>query len=428
MRWNVPALLADAILTLAITFSWLSLNVAHLVAEPLFVEALAMVLCVLPFVWLRNNNLQMVSLIVVTFALFGVWWLELGSSAAFVGLIGFAIYLVRRIRGMNLLQDDFAQFRTLMWDLGIMIVCVFISYASSQVFSRANLATSLMEAGFVIATGLRLAGLRNAQVARAARQGATVVPSITKPLIAMGAVLFVGFGILYVDPHLIYYLFVASLIGIAVYTLLNKKNRTEALIIMGVFALIIWYLSSAGRHIQRGMKIAPHKFGTGKLKLSNRHPSQIHIPPMVWYSIGIAAILALIIILYVVQRRAKRSADLEHIAPVVERSKMNDGSRGRRKGSSPLGQLVVNWLDWEQKSGYILERGETVRQFFRRVHDEAPISSEEADHHVESLVGRYETERYGLRPAKEEEVSTLGALLRRAGVFGRKRRNSKGKN
>ncbi len=427
MRVNIPALLADAMLTLAITFSWMSLNLARIVVAPLFVEVLAMVLCTLPMLWIRSNNLQLLSLIAVTFALFGVWWAELGGSPAFMGLVAFAIFLVRRIRGMNLMQDDFAQFRTLMWDLGIIIVGMFISYASSQTFALADLQGTLMAGGFVLATALRLAGLRNAQLYRAARHGVSVVPSMTKPLLAIGAVFLVVFGVLYWDPHLLLYLFLASLLGILIYTLLNKKNLMEALIILGVFALIFWYLSSATHHIQRGVKVHLNRIGPGKLALGKGHAAHAHISPMLWYSIGMGAIIALLIVLYVLQRRAKRTLDVQQVAPVVERTKMDDGSRRRRRGNSPLAQLMVNWLDWEQRSGYMLGRGETVRQFYGRVHEEAPMVDQQADGHVETLVGRYETERYGLSPAKEEEVSKLGELLRRAGIFGRKRRNTKGK-
>ena len=404
MKLNISAFLADAALTLAVTFSWISLTLSRPVAEPLLLEMVAMVICVLPLLWSRTALPQFLTFILVTLSLAFAWLVEFGAAAATVGLIGFAIFLVRRVRSVTFLQEDFAQFRTLLWDLGIMLVSLFVAYASSDGLPSSHMENNALEIGFVVATALRLASLRNSQIALAAREGAVLVPTLTKPILVLAGSLGLGLGILYWYPRLLMYLFFGGLVVGGFYTYRDKRNAIDTLRNVFLFALTFLYLIYLRQHHR--------KLANQRRHLVNPYASLMHVHLDFWYLLALVTLIDLFIVAYVRQlRRARGSRMIVQVAPIVERTRMDERTARWRRGSSALGQLLVSWLDREERRGRVPQRGETVRRFFWRIRGEDPAGVDDESQVVEALINRYEAERYGLQPAREEEVSALAERL-----------------
>ena len=126
-----------------------------------------------------------------------------------------------------------------------MLVSLFVAYASSDGLPSSQMENNALEMGFVVATALRLASLRNSQIALAAREGAVLVPTLTKPILVLAGSLGLGFGILYWYPRLLMYLFFAGLVVGGFYTYRDKRNAIDTLRNVFLFALTFLYHLSA---------------------------------------------------------------------------------------------------------------------------------------------------------------------------------------
>ena len=392
--------------TLARFNAWVSVDVA---------VAAGVAMAVPPIV--RAERFQRFAYLGITFALLAVWVVVFGAWSGLFGLVGWLIYLMRRLRYVG--QDQaLEQGPRLTWDLVYLAAAVLVGFlihpSPDMLF--------LLLGSPLAALALRFVAMHHAEVTRVGalvnegRQSATwplwiFAGAATAVLVA--AALFPGARTILLE-----------ILGAGALAFLLIRWWREWLVILlgGLGLAAAFYLLDHLLHRRKAQKSKIHVGKVGNLHILHHHVTHGGLPPFNW---GLLAVIAAaIVILIVILRSRARDMDayLTDAGLLVERTRLDPGKdRGTVGPTTPMRDLMRQWLRWERRRGRGIGLGETVRRFALR---RGAVASEDEVARVKQAVDAtaraYEHERYGEVQQPEEEVRRLNQVLREAGVFRRR--------
>ncbi len=420
---TLPAQIADGLVTACVVFAVVSIA-ASTPAYIVFAEIAAAVAYDILFQWrLRAVNQEAAKLVLTTAALGLVWGLQFGSGSALLGVIGWLVYLARRVRSSGRLHDSDVQTPRLIWDFAFLVCAwLFCEISTVQELRAPQTALLLLLAGLPAVVS-RLIAMHRAHLESANGGDARLSRTIWLPLTLLSGVVIALLTVMTIFPSArnAALLILAGAFGLYVLVALWRDLLTGFAVFLVLAGILYLIMQLAPRHPVKH----PSRGGVpGRLPA---HATGIHpslFPHLDYGLIFLISALCVISFLALRARRGRGDARLLEAGLRVERSRipaLHPPKRGSRP-PSPLRRLVLRWLRQEAHSGSPIRKGETLREYgWRRLRErkEAGEDTEvfKDEEFLLRVIERYETERYGLRPARDNEAKRIEHTLRERGYL-----------
>lgn len=399
MNW--PAALADLTMSAGLTAILSGLITATDIPLTLFITFFIGLLYIYSYHFLKTQRTilgllfgAMILLIVCTMIFTTV-------GIAVMSMFGFMLFFVRSYLSIGTTPDDTPSMRNLFIDLVLMIISLTIAF-------NANEYLALPATLFALVVLWRIAALRYADIYSLRKVTKQHIPSLFSFMFSLGLIITVVSVILVSMHQAIFTLFgkiiwpIVNIIGNAFFTL---------------FDMLIAHLHNSNHHHHQ--KIASK--GPSALEQLQKAHASAHVP---WWlhQIFLLILACVIIYLFIILWRKlaiHQNINTDVVSPTIVRSKLPKKKMKTNVPPTPLRTLFKEWVhDIEQKGVLKTRHHLTARELFisskAHEHDNSNSNERILPDVTETLITRYERERYGGDIASGQEVEDLRAALKLA--------------